>query len=103
MNDFIDRFSFSKEGIDIINKNNEDIPFAINQECNVGDIVRLKNTNQVVEIIEKDLKIEDKFVSEYVGKLYAFDNKTKLLFNKEDIMEIIVSKKNNLDELKKHL
>ena len=101
-----DRFNFSRQGT-YVYVNEEKIPFeqykeqqllknkerlTISEICNVGDVVVLKDTNQIVLIDKVEFKINGMKVSDYAG-YSEDDSKNLILFGQEDILEKCVDGK----------
>lgn len=101
-NNETNRFTFNKEGTTItvgditmtakkVDDNIETIKkmmTTIEEPLKVGDLVALKNTNQLVEVKFLKNMVKNNIGVDYVGKLYGTEEDSNyVLFNQEDVSE----------------
>ena len=81
------RFIFNPEDVKFQTKN--EVTDTIIEEVSIGQYVRLKNTNQIVKVIEHPFISNGNVLSDYLG--LEEENGKKLLFNQSNIDSIINS------------
>lgn len=61
---------------------------TVEEDIDIGDIVKLKGTGQIVEIVKKNWNFNDNWEpAEFCGKLINADDESFLLFSKRSIMK----------------